>query len=42
MKHSKDIEDGKLKKIMPYRRLRSFGIGAVTGSFGTVLGPMHS
>ena len=26
---------------MPFKRLRSFGVGVVAGRFGTALGPMH-
>lgn len=30
------------KKIAPFKKLKSFGISAVTTKFGTVIGPLHA
>ncbi len=31
-----------MNKIMPFKKLKSFGISAVASRFGTVIGPIHA
>ena len=40
--YAKQLQDPYIKKIMPFKRLKSFGISAVAGKFGTVIGPLHA